>query len=367
MIGRVLRRLAVAMLGVALALAGIEGGLRLLPTAPWAGKFSLGPWQWLRYEPILGWENMPGFHDDRFRIDTQGFRGDDVAPGAAAKRLRIVCLGDSRTFGMREAASGFRFDNAYPDALRGVISQRRSEEAVEVINAGVVGYTSAHGLRQLVTRILPLRPDVVTVAFGFNDHSLAWNAALRCEEPENALLREALYGGADLRLFRLGLSVWQGMAFLHPRPLSVRWVDREHYAYNLRRIAAAAREGGAHVLFVAQALRPLALGESTPPAIDPKRDATKVYGVLGAKDLADLHRIDDEYGEILYRVAREAKVPVADAAAAFAAHEGEDLFSRYDAVHPAPKGAALIAETIYEELVGLGWLRARHAGGNVGP
>ena len=135
MIGRVFRRLAVAMVGVAVTLVAIEGGLRLLPAAPWAGKFSLGPWQWLRYEPILGWENIPGFHDDRFRIDAQGFRGDDVAPGAAAKRLRIVCLGDSRTFGMREAASGFRFDNAYPDALRAVISQRQGDACAMTLKA----------------------------------------------------------------------------------------------------------------------------------------------------------------------------------------------------------------------------------------
>jgi len=362
MIARILRRLGVVLLGVALALAGIEGGLRLLPTAPWTGKFSLGPWHWLRYEPVLGWENVPGFRDDHFRIDAQGYRGDEL-PAPATTRMRIVCLGDSRTFGMREAASGFRFDNAYPDALRDLVVQRAPEEAVEVINAGVVGYTSAHGLRQLVTRILPLRPDIVTVAFGFNDHSLAWNAALRCEEPHDPLLRALWYEGSDLRLFRLGLSVWQGAAFLHPPPLSVRWVDREDYGYNLQRIAGVARAAGVHVLFVAQALRPLALGESTPPAIEPNRDLKKVYGILGAKDLADLHSIDDEYSQVLYRVARNANVPVADAAAAFAAHEGEDLFSRYDAVHPAPAGAALIAETIYDKLVALGWLRAQHAGG----
>jgi len=81
-----------------------------------------------------------------------------------------------------------------------------------------------------------------------------------------------------------------------------------------------------------------------------------LYVSFGARGLAEVHRVDNEYTEILRRVAREENVPVADAAAAFAAHQGAPLFGPYDFVHCNPAGARVVARTIHDQLLALGWL-----------
>lgn len=60
-----------------------------------------------RYDPLLGWSNVPGVHiPDMYgtgiglRINAQGFRSDrDFARQVAAGRIRIICSGDSYALG----------------------------------------------------------------------------------------------------------------------------------------------------------------------------------------------------------------------------------------------------------------------------
>jgi hypothetical protein len=90
------------------------------------------------------------------RINRDGFRGPEIDPGHAAPR--IVTVGDSCTFGMGESAS-------YPRTLEETLHARGIP--VEVVNAGVEGYTPADVLLEL-DRIEALRPDVTTIYLGWN-------------------------------------------------------------------------------------------------------------------------------------------------------------------------------------------------------
>ncbi len=84
------------------------------------------------------------------------------SPSVAAERpLRVVVLGDSLTAGL-----GLEAAEAYPARLEE--SLRRRGFAVEVVNAGVSGDTSAGGLARL-DWILAQRPDVLIVELGVND------------------------------------------------------------------------------------------------------------------------------------------------------------------------------------------------------
>src|SRR5262249_19700440 len=86
----------------------------------------------------------------------------------AARRLRILCLGDWRTWGV-----GVREEDAYPHAMERVLNSRGAGQPVDAINAATPGYTSYQGLVWLTKNIARYRPDVVTVCFGFNDRLLA--------------------------------------------------------------------------------------------------------------------------------------------------------------------------------------------------
>lgn len=79
-----------------------------------------------------------------------GFRGPEpIAP-------RIACLGDSTTFGW-----GVTESQAWPQLLA-------QELGVEVLNAGVPGYSTHQGLATL-DRVLALKPDLVVLAYMIRD------------------------------------------------------------------------------------------------------------------------------------------------------------------------------------------------------
>ena len=92
-----------------------------------------------------------------------------AGPGAGPV---ILCLGDSTTFGTwREGTFGLRFDTSYPAELERLLHER-GWTGVDVVNGGVMGYTTAHALRLLLTTLRSLEPDVVTIRLGNNDHTL---------------------------------------------------------------------------------------------------------------------------------------------------------------------------------------------------
>lgn len=132
-----------------------------------------------------------------YTVDTEahGFRtppfSDKKRPGV----FRIICLGDSTTFGMNVEA-----EDSYPRVLA-----RLLEEAYpgrfEVLNLGTVGYSSRQGIELLRREAVHYEPNLVTFAFGPNDRS--WRRPLT----DDALIRmnQSFMGGIVIGL-REGLD-----------------------------------------------------------------------------------------------------------------------------------------------------------------
>ena len=79
--------------------------------------------------------------------------------------FRIICLGDSITMGL-EVDDQY----TYPAQMQSVLNKILSGRArVEVINAGVWGFSSRQGLVYLDQRLLKYDPDLVILEFGIND------------------------------------------------------------------------------------------------------------------------------------------------------------------------------------------------------
>jgi lysophospholipase L1-like esterase len=96
------------------------------------------------------------------RPETRALTWNDIR-----NKFRIVCLGDSITFG--EALPSAQ---AYPAVLAQLVAQDRPELDAAVINSGIRGQTSVEGLARLERDVLWYKPQVVVAAFGLNDARL---------------------------------------------------------------------------------------------------------------------------------------------------------------------------------------------------
>ncbi len=342
--------LSVGSLALVLLLA--EGGLRVAYPRGLESPME-GPFAWLVRQPVFGWRNQAGYRIEPFSINQHHLRGPEIELGKPAGVVRVLCLGDSRTFGIWLDNGKLRFDNDYPRLLGEVISDAQPGRRIEVLNLGVIGYTTSHGLRQLETVVPSFEPDVLIVSFGINDHVPSWNPALRVASPRSRLLRGLLSATYDWRLLQLGMAAWQGIGGLHPPVQSVPWVTPTDFTDNLRRIVETARRQDLHLLFLYQGLRPLEMGEDLPA--NPGETPSSVE-LLGARDLADLHRQHQEYQERLEAVARETDVPLLDARSFLGRGTRPPAYGPYDLVHLSVDGARQVAEALHAELRELGWI-----------
>jgi len=122
----------------------------------------------LRDVPDLGWALCPGFNGVikgiRYRINSLGFRGPEVQKTRHKGSFRVLCLGDSTTYGVMVDQ-----DQTYSSVLEKQLAKILAPRTVETINAGVPGYSSVQVSLYFSKRCLQLDPDLVTLCVGIND------------------------------------------------------------------------------------------------------------------------------------------------------------------------------------------------------
>jgi len=107
-------------------------------------------------EPLYYWH---------VKTNKWGMNEDDFAEEKPDHVRRIICLGDSCTFGW-----GVSREQGYVRLLHQELARSSLPVPVEVLNAGHTGFTSFQG-RVLMERYIRFwQPDFVTFCFGANDH-----------------------------------------------------------------------------------------------------------------------------------------------------------------------------------------------------
>ena len=164
-----LRNLALSVTVTIVFLGLIEGGIRIARMAPS---------RTLSFPDEKTWEKYPGpfepgqsFVDrlnprlpHRITINALGFRGEDFDEAKAPGVLRILCLGDSYTFG-----DYVNDDETFPAALQAELRRRLPGRKLEVINGGVNGYTITDEAALAREKGFALHPDVIVLGFVMND------------------------------------------------------------------------------------------------------------------------------------------------------------------------------------------------------
>lgn len=161
---RLRRRLKVGMSVASLSLALVVGEVVVRRVAPQAGVFT-GDRLYVK-DADTDYGLAPGPHAMGVAINAQGLRDVDRPVEKPAGTRRVLVLGDSFTFG------AVPFEQGFPRQLAGLLP------GVDVVNAGVPGWTTWQQAAWLRRDGLRYGPDVVVVAL-FVGNDIEENAAPR--------------------------------------------------------------------------------------------------------------------------------------------------------------------------------------------
>ena len=120
--------------------------------------------------PYLRTALIPGtlFQSAPFRVEVNslGFRGPEIQIPKPPGTFRIFALGESSTFGWKGVTS---HKQAWPAVLEAKLKAAHPGRNIEVVNAGVPGYTSIEQRINFTLRVSRLEPDAVLIYHGNND------------------------------------------------------------------------------------------------------------------------------------------------------------------------------------------------------
>lgn len=184
-----------------------------------------------------------------YHIDKDGFRGDEVLD--QKPDLRLLSLGNSCTFGW-----GVEHDQIFTEQLEKILANQRPGKTVEVINAGVPGYSSYQGLKYYADDLIKYHADIVLIMFGWNDQWTAggnisdadqqlppqWVLSLR-----NVMTRTRLY--QLMRKILLSLSEPDGKVEAYHTG-GVHRVSTKEFNANLKKIIKLVKENGSQPILL---------------------------------------------------------------------------------------------------------------------
>jgi lysophospholipase L1-like esterase len=288
--------------------------------------------RFLEYDPVLTFHNRrsASFPDAGVEINSLGVRGPEIHDPKPPGLWRVICLGDSCTFGAARS---------YPQILQSMLDEQ-APGAFEIVNGGVIGYTSLHGLEWFERDLARLHPDVVTLYFGWNDMWREKDSAVRgwfqsrIAGEHRSWFRSYLWEAASRSVVFLANTYgWSGLQ-----------VPPEQYRAVLQRFATLGRERGFTVLYLTA---PAGFDDDHTPRwlID--------HGFVARGDSAPALR--RTYNRIVTDVAAREKRPLVDCAADFERSGGRALFvdPDRDPIHPNEAGYRRIAAALAGELLRL--------------
>ena len=311
-----------------------------------SGMFTTAPRQlWV---PRPGARVAWGEHE---RINQGGYRGPFRPAGEHPGVLRVLVLGESCTFGY-----GVPNADTFSSRLEEILA--RHGRNVEVLNAGVIGYTVRQGLERYRAFGRDYRADFVVAAFGeVNEHFDAGGPpdAVKVElpvEPKSTWYDLVRFVRMNVRIAHLVASIADGLS-------EERRKERD-LEYRRLSYERSIQEHMGEVDWKGQRRVPLEDFEATTLALasDARADSARFVAVSlpRRRDAEEKAPVLPLYTERLEALTARESLPLADAYRAFRDAEAKgvpesDLFS--DAWHLSARGHALIASTLAQRIESL--------------
>lgn len=162
------RQIALAVAGTLALLAPTEVAFRLSRTAQ--------PMHRSEYHPVLQTRLRPG--DPTLPVNEHGLRGGPVTLRKSAGVFRIVLMGDATVL-----AENVALANTAAERLASKLATAYPARRIEVLNAGVPGYTSQHSLIRYLFDLYQFEPDLVILCHGVTDLERSMSGDLRTDRP----------------------------------------------------------------------------------------------------------------------------------------------------------------------------------------
>jgi len=267
-------------------------------------------------DPVLFWRPRP-----TSPYNAQRLQGPLAAVPKPAGTWRILCYGDSNT-------EGHTGDGGWPRRLGEVMRARGfavggEPRAVEVLNAGVTGYSSYQGLMRCREQVAVYQPDLILVSFGWNDAPLAIGKPDKEFAIPSGWVVRAQRFLLRFRSFRLVCALLRDDA--PPPPDVGPRVSVADYVANLESFAGLAAAHGAEVVLLTRPHRAPVAAQAAAPGwratVPAYNDALRAYAARAGVAMVDVQRAFDGRG---------------------------DLFA--DECHFTQDGAARMADLLYDHL-----------------
>jgi lysophospholipase L1-like esterase len=215
----------------------------------------------VEFDPHLFWSFKPnqmldskGIYRKPVIINSLGFRGREFSEKKPEGVFRIICLGDSSTFGWSVGE-----DETYPYHLERFLNEKYPLLRFEVLNLGVTGYTSRQGRELFCRKAVNYQPDMVIFAFGPNDRLPSLKSDAEHLEDKTWAMSQAQVFLNRIQLYKLlksgviylenrarGMSLEPG-TFIHRLK---RKVNQDEFRDNAERVKKLCEQRGAGFILV---------------------------------------------------------------------------------------------------------------------
>jgi lysophospholipase L1-like esterase len=295
--------------------------------------------------------NVPGGRFEKWTINSLGFRGAELTRDKPRGTRRLVCLGQSETFGLWESEGG-----EWPSRLARLVKAKYPQ--VEVINASVVGMGRNSRQPYIQKYVLPIQPDLVVLymnglADGTSpDQPMSSRRATSAPKtvPNSRILPKlkrlfhsilprdldtaAQTWAVDRRVRKLERTKLRGRA---PRD-ALQLENVRRFENHVRTVVQYLRENGVMPIL------------ATYPTLVNETNAAQYHLIIGRTreyyaDFSEkgLFDIVSKTNGAVRRVAAELRVPLVDVASTMP--KNTDFLE--DQVHYSDRGAEFVAESVF--------------------
>jgi lysophospholipase L1-like esterase len=240
------------------------------------------------------------------RSNSLGLRGNELIVNRGPHGLRVAVVGASTVMGVSAPDN----EHTFPALLEQRLREQMPGTTLEVVNAGIAGYTLDDEQAMLAKRVLPLNPDLIVLYPGNNDFAPYCN-------PPRWRAPPALQGLPQFGLPEwwmsddLVLSTTERLRIAPPVVTPDRDPDEMDMSAYRARVASLIETAASHgsivlVATVARSFRPEQPRELQESLSAEIRASLRCFSVDG------LHRLFDRHNVILKSAAVAANVAVLD-------------------------------------------------------